>query len=435
MSTFTEQLFGKLARQPGFLKFWASDSISLFGAQITLLALPLTAVILLRATPAQMGLLVALETLPIVLFSLHAGAIIDRCRKLRLLKLAAVSRGLLLLLIPLATYFDFLRIEILLAVGFLVASQSVFADVAYQALVVKLVAREQLIDANAKIGLSESSAGIAGPSLGALLVQWLTAPFAVLLEAFAFFVAARLLNGVKLQETVSSADSLVPTLTSQIREGLRAVWQNSVLRWTAALLALWQFLNHVFLATFVLFAVRDVGLEASMVGVAFSMSGVGFLLGSLCVKSVSARIGLGATLLSGMWATAIGWTAVGLAGSGVAAMVSLSLAFICEGLGTGLFFLTYITLRQGMTAEALLGRVISTMRFFTVAAAPLGALLAGALGEALGSRPMLLLVGAGGAMLCLTATLRSPLKRLKAIPEPSVGLPALDSASAVGGNA
>jgi MFS family permease len=418
-----ERLFGDLTRYPDFLKFWVSDSVSLFGAQITLLALPMTAAILLHATPAQMGLLVALQSLPIALFSLHAGAIIDRYPKLPLLKFAALSRGALLLLIPIAAYFDCLRMEILFAVGFLVAGHSVFADVAYQAFIAKLVAREQLIDANAKIGLAESGAGIAGPGLAGLLVQWLTAPFAIVLDALAFFLSARLLNAIKVDEGVPCAASARETLTAQIREGLHAVWASPILRWTALLLAVWQFLNHMFLATFVLFAVRDVGLGASTVGMAFSVSGAGFMLGALCVKQLCRRIGLGATLLAGVWATVLGWTLVCLAGPGAQGMVSLGLAFALEGLGTGLFFLTYISLRQGVTAQALLGRVISTMRFLSAAAAPLGALLAGALADALGLRLTILLTAAGGVVLCVIATGYSPLMRLKNLPEPAQRLP------------
>lgn len=425
MRKLYQRLFGDLTQHPNFLKFWVSDSISLFGAQITFLALPMTAAILLHATPAQMGLLVALQSLPIALFSLHAGAIIDRCPKLPLLKFAALSRGALLLLIPIAAYFDSLRMEVLFAVGFLVASQSVFADVAYQAFIPKLVARDQLIDANAKIGVAESGAGIAGPGIAGLLVHWLTAPFAIVLEALAFFVSAHLLNAIKFREAVTSAVAARETLTRQIREGLHAVWSNPILRWTALLLAVWQFLNHMFLATFVLFAVREVGLTASSVGMVFSASGAGFLLGALYVKQLSRRIGLGATLLAGVWATVFGWTLVCLAEPGAQAIINLGLAFSLEGLGTGLFFLTYITLRQGVTAEALLGRVISTMRFVSAAAAPLGALLAGALGDALGLRLTLLLTGTGGGALCVIATFYSPLKRIKDIPEPADTVPSV----------
>lgn len=403
---------------PNFLRFWASDSISLFGAQITLLALPLTATILLHASPAQMGLLAAAETLPIGLFSLHAGAIIDRTRNLPLIKFSAVARGLFLLVVPAAAWLRMLSMEILFVVGFLVATLSVFADVAYQTLVVKLVDRDQLIDANAKIGLSESTASIAGPGIGGVLVQVLSAPFAIVLDAISFFVAATLLRTIKLEERVAPVGAHGPTITQRIKEGVLVVWNHALLRWTALLLATWQFLNHMFLALFVLFVVREIGLSGAAVGAVMSTAGVGFLLGSILVTRMSRRLGLGPTLLAGLSATTVAWLMVACASaSGAKALASLCIAYLFEGVGTGLFFLTYISLRQGVTPEALLGRVISTMRFLTVAATPLGALLGGVTAQWIGLRETILLIGCGGLTLSGVALLYSPLRQIKDMPE------------------
>jgi MFS family permease len=414
------RILHRLRQNPDFTKLWVSDTISVFGSQITLLALPLTAALLLHASPPQMGLLVAMGTLPFGLFSLHAGAIIDRRRKLPLIKLVTWSRGGLLLVVPLAAYFDLLRMEILYAVGFLLASHAVFADVGYQTLIARLVAREELVEANSRFGLSESSATIAGPSLAGLLVQWLTAPFAIILDALLFFVSGCVLGAMKLREPPPGERPAGITLWHEIREGLRAVRAHPVLRWTGTLLAAWQFLYHMLVAVFVLFAVREVGLSASTVGLIFSTAGLGFFAGSLYVKRVSRRIGLGPTMLSGMYATGLGWGIISLAGGGTQAAAALILALLCQGFGAGLFFLTHISLRQGVTPERLLARVISTMRFIAVAATPLGALLGGALGEAIGLRATVALVAVGGIALATVAMLCSPLKPLKEMPEPGM---------------
>lgn len=411
-----------MRQNPDFTRLWVSDTMSVFGSQITLLALPLTAALLLQASAWQMGLLVAMTMLPFGLFSLHAGAIMDRGRKLPLLKLVAVSRGCLLLVVPLAAYFGLLSIEILYTVGFLISSHAVFADVAYQTLVAKLAKRDDLVEANARFGLSESCASIAGPGLAGLLVQWLTAPFAILLDALMFFLSGCMLSAIRLEEPRPASRSSGTTLWYEIREGLRAVRTHPILRWTASLLAAWQFLNHILVAVFVLFAVQEMGLSAGAVGVVFSMSGLGFFLGSLLVNRLSRTVGLGPTLLAGMFATALSWMLISLVrGTDMQAIAGLTMAFLLQGLGAGLFFLTHISLRQSVTPESLLARVISTMRFLAVAATPLGALLGGVLGEAIGLRATIAWVAVGGIALSATAILYSPLRQLKEIPEP--GLP------------
>lgn len=411
-------IFGTLWKNPNFMRLWASDTISVFGAQITILALPLTAALLLHATPTQMGTLVAMEVLPFGLFSLFAGVWIDRNRRLPLLKFCAVSRGLLLLTIPAAAYFDVLSMGLLYLVGFLMTSHSVFSDVAYQALVAKLVKRADLVQANSKFGLSESAAAIGGPSLAGVLVQWLTAPFAIVFDAISFFASGYLLHFVSANEPRPEVRAAGITVWHEIREGLHVVWRSPVLRWTGLLLAAWQFFNHMFVAIFVLFAVRELGLTAGVVGLVFSLGGVGFLIGSLTIMRVTNRLGLGRVMLLGMFATTAGWGAVALArGHGLEAVLALGTALICEGIGAGLFFLTYISMRQAITPEPLLGRVISTMRWVAIAGTPLGALLGGALGELIGLRLTIGLIGIAGVALSVAAYLYSPLKTMRELPE------------------
>jgi MFS family permease len=424
-------LFGSPWKNPDFMRLWLSGTISVFGSQITILALPLTAALLLHATPSQMGVLVAMETLPFGLFSLFAGVWIDRNRRLPLLKFCAVSRGVLLLSIPAAAWLSVLTMPVLYVIGFLLTCHAVFSDVAYQALVAKLVKREDLVEANAKLGLSESGANIIGPSVAGLLVQWLSAPFAIVADALSFFISGYLLGFMRTQEPPPEPRAAHVTVYHQIREGLHLVWKSRVLRWIGLLLAAWQFFHVMFIATFVLFAVREVKLAPGTVGLVFSMGGVGFLIGSLTVTRITARLGLGPVMLSGMFATTFGWGMVSLAhGTPSLAAIEMGVALVCEGVGAGLFFLTYISLRQAITPEPLLGRVIATMRWVAITGTPLGALLGGALGEAIGLRSTIGVIGIAGILLSIAAQLYSPLKFMRELPEP-ISLPQQLGAAAV----
>ena len=426
-----KQLFARILGRPqpaDFMKLWMSDTISVFGSQITLLALPLTAAVLLHASPSQMGMLIAMEMLPVGLFSLHAGAIVDRYRKLPVIQFAAFSRGCLLLTIPLCAYYGGLCIEVLYAIGFLMSSHAVFADLAYQAVVAKLVSRDELVDANAKFGLSESSADLIGPSVAGLLVQWLTAPLAIAIDALGFFASGVMLSRIKFDEPDRQPCVTGNSLWVEIREGLSVVWASPLLRSLALLLAIWQFLHHMFIALFLLFCVKELGLSAGVVGLLFSMSGIGYFVGALYLRRISLLVGLGPTMLVGLFSTTLGWALTSaVSGSEVQVIVWLSIASIWQGLGAALFFLTYISLRQGITPEPLLGRVVATTRFVSIVATPLGALFSGALGDLIGLQVTLAVVGIAGIALSAIVFLYSPLMPLKAMPEPMNPDPAFDA--------
>jgi len=186
------RLFDGLWRNPEFVKLWGSLTITAFGAQITNLALPLTAAVLLHATPWQMGVLVALETLPFALVSLHAGVLIDRVRKLPIVIVADIGRGVALLAIPVAAFTGSLTIEVLYAVGFLCGAQNVVGGAAYQVLLAQMAGRNRLVEANAKVALGETSSALIGPGLAGGLIQLVTAPFTMLLSALTRWLSQRL---------------------------------------------------------------------------------------------------------------------------------------------------------------------------------------------------------------------------------------------------
>ena len=407
-----------LWRHPDFVKLWGSLTIVHFGGQITFLALPLTAAIMLNATPFEVGVLTALEALPYPLFGLFAGVLVDRMRKLPVIIACDVGRGLALLAIPLCAWFGVLTMAVLYIVGFLVGLLTVIGWPAYQVFMTERVGRENLVEANAKIGVSDSAAQLIGPGFAGAMIQWLTAPIAILLDAISFFFSAWMLRGIPPAET--DAPKYTPrSLKSEIREGLLTIWQNRTLRALVWAIATWQVFRHAFIAIVVLFAARELGFSAGHVGVLFMLAGVGSLAAAGLVGPLNARFGMGPTMLFGIAATGVAWLVMA-ASFGPPWMASLIFGagmFLLD-LGAMIFFINYLTLRQAVTPDRLLGRVTATMICLTVATAPLGGLAGGWIAEHFGLRSAMLFAALGALLLAPLVTWLSPLARMRELPKP-----------------
>ena len=398
----------------------AVAEITSFGAQITNLALPLTAALLLNATPMQMGILVALETLPFALFSLHAGVLLDRVRKLPVIIAADVGRGIALLAIPVAAWFGVLSMEILFAVGFLCGMQNVVGGAAYQVLLAQMAGRKRLVEANAKVTLGETSAALIGPGIAGGLIHVLTAPFAIALDAMTFFASALMLRRIKAPNDVAR-DGVNGGVWREIGEGLKLVWGNRTLWGLAWLAGIWQFLHHMQVAVLILFATRELGLSAGAIGLAFVFGGAGCVLASASAERLSARFGIGPVIVHGLILSAFGWQAYGLIGGPPwLAGLLLGMAMLVFDFGAILYAINYLSLRQAITPDRLLGRMTATMRFVTVASAPIGSLVGGALASQVGLRSTLLVVGVLGLLLSGAAVLWSPVRRHRALPDPLI---------------
>jgi MFS family permease len=372
--------------------------------------------VMLSATPMQMGILVALETLPFALFSLHAGVLIDRVKKLPIVIAANWGRGLALLAIPAAAYAGMLSIEMLFAVGFVCGIQNVVGGAAYQVLLAQMAGRERLVEANAKSSLGEMSSALIGPGLAGGLIQLLTAPFAIVLDACTFFASALMLRRIRAPRDVAHEGARA-SVTAEIVEGLKLVWNNRTLLALAWLAALWQILHHMQMAVLILFATRDLGLSAGAIGLTYAFGGVGCMLAAMLAERLSARFGVGPGIVHGLILTALGWQAFGLvSGTPGIATVALGVAMLVFDFGGVLYGINYLSLRQAITPDRLLGRMTATMRFLTVAAAPLGSLAGGALATVIGLRATLLTVGALGLVLATAAVLWSPVRRHRKLP-------------------
>ncbi|MEO8509411.1 MAG: MFS transporter [Betaproteobacteria bacterium] len=416
LQRFLRRNFRGLWQSKDFRTLWLSLTVTSFGAQITNLALPLTAALLLHATPLQMGVLVALETLPFALVSLHAGVLLDRVRKLPVVIASDIARGTALLAIPVAAFTGTLSMDILYFVGFFCGIQNVVGGAAYQVLLAQLAGRKQLVEANAKIALGETSSALVGPGVAGGLIQALTAPFAILLDALAFFASALMLRRVHAPNDVAH-DGPKGSVMAEIGEGLKLVWGNRTLFALAWLSALWQFLHHMQVAVLILFATRDLGLSAGAIGLTYMFGGLGCVIGAAFAERLSARFGVGPIIVHGLILTALAWQAFGLISGPVwAATLMLGVAMLVFDFGGVLYGINYLSLRQAITPDRLLGRMTATMRFLAVAMAPLGSLIGGVLATWIGLRGTLLTVGALGLVLSAAAVLWSPVRRHRTLP-------------------
>lgn len=399
-----------------FRLLWGSFTITTFGAQVTNIALPLAAALLLGASPLQMGILIALEALPFALFSLPAGVWIDRTRKLPLILWTDWIRAVVLLAIPIAALGGVLSIALLYAVGFACGALNVVGGAAAQVYLTQLVGRERLIDAHSKIATSNSAAEMVGPGLAGLLVQAFSAPMAIMVDALAFFVSGWMLRGIRASDdgvAVAGETRMWPEIVA----GLRLVWENRVLRALAWVVALWIFVEHAYFAAVILFAVRELGLSPGAIGVAYALSGVGCLCAALASPRLTRLLGIGSVTVAGLLMTGVAWQWIALVpGHSPGSMPALGAGMFGFGFGATLFGINYLSLRQAITPDALLGRMTATMRFLTVAAAPLGSLAGGLAGEWLGLRVTLGLVGIGGIVLGLVAILATPVRTVRTLP-------------------
>jgi MFS family permease len=394
---------------------WTSLTITHFGGQITLLALPLTAALLLDASPFEMGILTALEAVPFALFGLFAGVLVDRAPKLPIIVWSDIARGAALLAVPLAAWLGVLSMGVLYVVGFLVGTGAVMGWPAYQVFMTERVGRDRLAEANAKIGVSDSTSQLIGPGLAGALIQWLTAPFAILLDAASFFASAWILRGIP-PGARDAPKMRARSIGDEIREGLLAIWRNPTLRALAWAISVWQLFRHAYFAIVVLFAARDLGFSPGHVGVLWMLAGLGSLAAAGAVDPLNRRFGFGPTMLLGMLGTGIAWLAIATAsGTPLVASLIFGLGLAFLDFSGMVFFINYLTLRQAAAPDALLGRVTASMICLTVASAPLGGLAGGWIAEHAGLRATLLFAGAGAIGLVLLAAWASPLLKLRSL--------------------
>jgi MFS family permease len=402
-----------LWRDPSFRRFWAGEAISLLGSQVTALALPLTAVLVLHAGPAEMAILGVLSFLPFLLVTLPAGVWVDRRRRRPLLLVANVGRALALLAIPVGAWLGLLSLPLLYAVSFAVGVLTVLFEVAYLAYVPQLVERDQLTDANARLQATSSAAQVGGPGLGGLLIAAVGAPVAILLDSASYLASALCLVGIRRPEPEPDAAGRDADILGDIRTGLRVTFTNPVLRAFALTAAsnnlAWQIIEVVLL----IYATQVLGLDALAIGSLFSIGAVGAILGAFAAGRLAHRLGVGPTITTAMVLCGAGTLLIPLASPPpLLGAVTIAVALFISGFGNTISVIHVITVRQTITPDELLGRMNASYRTLTYGAIPIGALIGGLLGETIGLRGTML-VGAVGVFLAPLWVLLSPIRGVR----------------------
>ena len=408
-----------LLRQPEFLKLWAAQSISMLGDQVTLLALPLVAVLTLDASAAQMGFLVAAELMPHLLFSLFAGVWIERVRsRRRLMIVADIARAALLASIPVAAAFDALGFAQLYGVAFCVGTFAVMFDISWSTLFVSVVPRRDVVDANSKLSLSRSISFVAGPSVAGFLVQLLTAPVTLLVDAFSYLGSALFLGRIRASEPPLEEER--PGVVRSLREGFSFVLRDEFIRPELLCVATINLFNFVFHAIFVLYATRELGVSPGLLGIVLGAGAVGGIVGALLAVRIERLIGIGAAFTLGTVLFPLPLVLVPLAsGSELRVVVMLGAAeFFCS-VGVMILDVNAGSLMLLRTPDRLRARMSGTFRFVNYGIRPIGALLGGALGTAIGLHTTLW-IGVLGALAGVTFLVFSPIPRLREAPAEAV---------------
>jgi len=414
-----------LRTHPQFRRFWTGQTVSLIGDQVTFIALPLVAVLVLDASAAQMGYLTAAALIPNLLFSLHAGAFVDRRgHRRQLMVMADVGRGLLLALVPLTAALGLLSLPALYVIAFLTGSLSVLFMVADSALFVALVSRGGYVGAQSLLNGSRAMASVVGPSLGGILVQALTAPLAIAVDAASYFVSAAYLLRVKVVEPPREEER-----RGLLLSGARFIAASPIVRPALCATATLNFFDYAFLALFVLYATRSLGVAPGTLGVVLGAGAVGAVIGAAATGRLVRRIGVGPMFVVGCVLFPVSLLLVPLAG-GPHSLVLLCLlgAEFGAGLGVVMLDISIGSIFAAAIPDRFRSRVSGAYMVVNYGVRPLGSLAGGALATAIGTRETLWLAAAGGSLAVLWLV-RSPLLRMRELPEAAEMEPAGEAAA------
>jgi len=393
-----------------FAFLWLGQTISEFGSMITGSALQLLAVLVLGASSAQMGLLAFFSSLPILAFGLLTGVLIDRLPRRPLMIVADVSRALLLFLVPLAALAGWLHMTQLYIVTLLLSSFSFCFTIAQRSFLPSILQKEQLLEGNSKLSTSSALAEVGGPALGGLLVQLISAPFVVVIDACSYLFSAVCLLFIRERVAADVVEEPRQSFISDFLAGLHLLFSQPVLRTLARAALVRHFFGGAFAALYTLYVVRTLHISAAGYGLLVTLGGCGALVGALFARRISQRWGLARTLL--------GSALLDACLSFLTPLAPVALAFPCLALAQLLGDSCYViyeihevSLRQALVEERMQGRLHSCMHVLVNGVGPLGALLAGWLSLEIGVRP-LLWVGAAGMLLSALSLLFSPIRRL-----------------------
>jgi MFS family permease len=404
---------GDLLRDPVYRRLWISILVSTLASQVTMLAIPLTAAVLLDASPTQMAWLTAMEVIPFALFSLPSGVWLDRVRKLPVYILGESLLGLVAGSVPLAWWLGWLSMSWLYVVSFLIGFVYTTAGSAAQIVLTQIVSRERLVEAHAKNALASSTAEVTGPAVAGALIKLTGAPLALLADVFLLVGSAAILRGIRVTE---GARHKSHGFWRSMRTGLAFVASQELLVKMAILVGGYQLCQQSALVVQILYATRVLGLSEHAVGLSYVALGAGTILASSVSHRITERIGPGPALVLGVACCAFGWTVLAVVPAGPYGIVAFPFMLACFGLGGVLLFVNFLALRQSVTPTPLLGRMTSTMRWLILLPGLPGALVGGLLGEYVGLKAALAFSGGVGVCIAIWGICQPVLRGMRTLP-------------------
>lgn len=406
-----------LWRNQAFVRLWSAATISIFGSLITRIALPLVAILTLGAGPIEVALLRGMDLLATLIVGLVAGAWVDRLRRRPVLIWADLGRAVLLGSIPLAFALDALTLWQLIVVAALAGVLTTFFDAADNAYLPSIVPRERLVDANSALAASGSAAEFVGFGSAGILVQLISGPLTILIDAVTYVVSAILLLGIREREAPPPPKADREPVLDEIRHGLRLVRGDPVLRAFALSSMLLAALWGVFGATWFLFALEELGLNAAIVGVIAGIGGASSFIGAIVAARATARFGIGPVAVIALLLSAVGNLFIPLAPAGLplVAIACLVAQQLVADSAVTVYDITEVSVRQTLVRGRELGRVAATFSVLATGAQLLATVGAGLLAEVIGLRAVAFLAPLGG-LLGAVLLWSSPVRGVRKLP-------------------
>ncbi len=392
-----------LFRHADFMKLWTGETVSLFGTRMGDVAISFAAVIALKATPFQMGILAAARIVPTLVLGLVAGVWVDRIRRRPILIGTDVGRFIVLGTIPIAAIFAALKMTQLYVVILAYSALDLFFDVAYRSYLPSLVAAEDLLDANSKLTASAGVAEAGGFALSGWLVEWLTAPFAILVDAISFLASALAIALIRKPEPMPAPRARDASALRDIAAGARLIFSDGRLRAFGVIAVVGGFANSLVATLYMLFVVNGLGFRPGVLGVIFAVGGASSLFGALAARRAADTLGTGMAMVAGLAIEGVAYMLLPVArGAGVGSVGLLVAQQLIGDSAATVYFVNAVSLIQTITPKPMLGRVNASLRFVSLGSVLIGQLVAGFAGGMIGLRPT---IAMGAAGLWVTAAL------------------------------
>jgi len=392
-----------LFRHADFMKLWTGETVSLFGTRMGDVAISFAAVIALKATPFQMGLLAGARIVPTLVLSLFAGVWVDRIRRRPILIGADIGRFIVLGTIPIAALFAALTMAQLYAVILAYSALDLFFDVAYRSYLPSLVGREDLLDANSKLTASAGVAEAGGFALSGWLVEWLTAPFAILIDAISFLASALAIAFIRKPEPAPAPRARDASALGEIAAGARVIFSDGRLRAFGINAIVGGFSNSLVGTLYMLFVVNALGFRPGVLGVIFAAGGASSMFGALAARRTADMLGTGMAMVAGLAIEGVALMLLPIArGAGPGSVALLVAQQLIGDSAATVYFINAVSLIQTITPKPMLGRVNASLRFVGLGSVLAGQLVAGMAGGVIGLRPT---IAIGAAGLWVTAAL------------------------------